>query len=42
VVRKDGQEVLIPATDEVVVQVDLQEKIMVIHPLEGLLSENDL
>jgi 16S rRNA processing protein RimM len=38
VVRKDGQEVLIPATDEVVVQVDLQEKIMVIHPLEGLLS----
>lgn len=42
VVRKNGQEVLIPATDEVVVQVDLQDKVMVIHPLEGLLSENDL
>jgi 16S rRNA processing protein RimM len=42
VVRKDGQEVLIPATDEVVVRVDLQEKVMVIHPLEGLLAEDDL
>ena len=42
VVRKDGREVLIPATDEVVVRVDLREKIMVIHPLEGLLSEDDL
>jgi 16S rRNA processing protein RimM len=42
VVRKDGQEVLIPATDEVVVRVDLREKTMVIHPLEGLLSEDDL
>jgi len=42
VVRKNGQEVLIPATDEVVVQVNLQDKVMVIHPLEGLLSENDL
>ena len=42
VVRKDGREVLIPATDEVVVRVDLREKIMVIRPLEGLLSEDDL
>jgi 16S rRNA processing protein RimM len=42
VVRKDGQEVLIPATDEVVVQVNLQEKLMVIRPLKGLLPEDDL
>ena len=42
VVRKEGREVLIPATDEVVVRVDLQEKIMVVRPLEGLLSEDDL
>ena len=42
VVRKDGREVLIPATDEVVVRVDLQEKVMVVRPLEGLLSEDDL
>ena len=42
VVRKEGREILFPATDEVVVRVDLQEKVMVVHPLEGLLSEDDL
>lgn len=42
VVRRDAQEVLIPATDEVVVQVDLQEKTMVIRPLKGLLPKDDL
>jgi len=42
VVRREGQEVLIPATDEVVVQVDLQEKVMMIRPLKGLLPEDDL
>ena len=42
VVRKDGGEILFPATDEVVVRVDLQEKVMVVRPLEGLLSEDDL
>jgi len=42
VVRKNHQECLIPATDEVVVQVDLKGKTMVIRPLEGLLPENDL
>ena len=42
VVRRDAQEVLIPAIDEVVVQVDLQEKVMMIRPLEGLLPEDDL
>jgi 16S rRNA processing protein RimM len=42
VVRKDGKEILIPATDEVVVQVNLLENVMVIRPLEGLLPEDDL
>ncbi|MDI6753190.1 MAG: ribosome maturation factor RimM [Thermodesulfobacteriota bacterium] len=42
VVRKDHQEYLLPATDEVVVRVDLQGKTMVIRPLEGLLPEDDL
>jgi 16S rRNA processing protein RimM len=42
VVRKEGREVLFPATDEVVVRVDLREKVMVVRPLEGLLSEDDL
>jgi 16S rRNA processing protein RimM len=41
VVRKDGQEILLPATEEVVVRVDLKEKIMVVHLLEGLLPEDD-
>lgn len=41
VVRKEGQEILLPATEEVVVRVDLKEKIMVIHLLEGLLPEDD-
>ena len=42
VVCKEGKEILLPATDEVVARVNLQEKIMVIHPLEGLLPEDDL
>jgi len=42
VVRKEGKEVLIPATDEVVTGVDLQNRVLVIHPLEGLLPEDDL
>jgi len=42
VVRKDGKEILIPATDEVIARVSLQEKVMIIHPLEGLLPEDDL
>jgi 16S rRNA processing protein RimM len=42
VVRKDHQECLIPATDEVVVHVDLEGQTMVIRPLEGLLPEDDL
>jgi 16S rRNA processing protein RimM len=42
VVRKKGQEVLIPATDEVVRKIDLDGKTLVIRPLEGLLPEDDL
>ena len=42
VVEKNGGEVLIPATDEIVVKVDLQEKVMIIRPLEGMLPENGL
>ena len=42
VVRKEGQEILIPATDEVVVRVDLECGVMVIHLLEGLLPEDDI
>jgi 16S rRNA processing protein RimM len=42
VVRREGEEILLPATDEVVARVDLQKRVMVIHPLEGLLPEDDL
>jgi 16S rRNA processing protein RimM len=42
VVRKEGEEILIPATEEVVARVNLEDRIMVIRPLEGLLPENDL
>ncbi len=42
VVRRDHGEFLIPATDEVVVHVDLKSKTMVVRPIEGLLSEDDL
>lgn len=42
VVRKEGKEILIPATDEVVARINLQEKVMIIHPVEGLLPEDDL
>jgi 16S rRNA processing protein RimM len=42
VVRKKGTEILIPATEDVVVEIDLQERVMKINPVEGLLAENDL
>jgi len=42
VVRKEGKEILIPATEEVITRVNLQDRVMVIHPLEGLLPEDDL
>jgi 16S rRNA processing protein RimM len=42
VVRKEKKEILIPATDEVIARVDLDGRVMVIRPLEGLLPEDDL
>jgi 16S rRNA processing protein RimM len=42
VVRKEGKEILLPATDEVVARVNLKERVMVVNPLEGLLPEDDL
>ena len=42
VVRKDGEEFLIPATEEIVRRVDLQQKIMIIRPMQGLLPHDDL
>jgi len=42
VVRREGKEILIPATEAVVARVNLQDRVMVIHPLEGLLPEDDL
>ena len=42
VVQKDERDILLPATDEVVVRVDLKEKVMIVHLLEGLLPEDDL
>jgi 16S rRNA processing protein RimM len=41
VVRKDGQEILLPATDEVVIRVDLEKKEMTVRLLDGLLPEDD-
>ena len=41
-VRKERREILLPATDEVVVRVDLEKKEMTVHLLEGLLAEDDL
>jgi 16S rRNA processing protein RimM len=41
VVRKDGQEILLPATDEVIIRVDLEKKEMTVRLLEGLLPEDD-
>lgn len=34
----DGDELMIPATDEVVISIDLDEKRVVIKPLEGMLD----
>ncbi len=42
VVRDEGKEILLPATDEVVAGVDLKGKVMTIRLLQGLLTEDDL
>ncbi len=41
VVKNGRREVLVPATEEAVVRVDLKEKVMIIRVLEGLLPEDD-
>lgn len=41
-VRQEHQEYLIPALAEVVIQVDLEKKTMIIRPLAGLLPQDDL
>lgn len=41
-VRQEGREILLPATDEVVLRVDLEKKEMTVRLLEGLLPEDDL
>jgi len=42
VVRKDGREVLLPATDEVVLRIDVAKKEMTVRLLEGLWPEDDI
>jgi len=42
VVRKGEQETLIPAIRDVIQKVDVAGRRMIIHPMEGLLSEHDL
>jgi len=42
VVRKGEKEFLIPAIKDVVVDIDKKARKMIIHPLEGLLEEDDL
>jgi 16S rRNA processing protein RimM len=41
-VRKDGREILLPATDEVVLRVDVANKEMTVRLLEGLAPEDDI
>jgi len=41
VVRKGSRELLIPASREVVREVDLPGNRMTVHPLEGMLEEHD-
>ena len=42
VVQKGEQEFLIPATQDVIMSIDIEARTMVIRPLEGLLQEDDL
>ncbi len=42
VVRKDGKEILLPATDEVVIRVDVAKKEMTVRLLDGLSPEDDI
>lgn len=42
VTRNKGKEYLIPATTEVVKEIDLDRRIMVIQPLEGLFEDDEI
>ncbi len=42
VVRQKGEEFFIPAIEEIIREVDLQKKRMVIRPMQGLLPRDDL
>ena len=42
VIRRDSQEILIPAVEEVIRSVDPAAKVMVICPMEGLIPDHDL
>ena len=41
-VRKEGREILLPATDEVVLRVDVAKKEMIVRLLDGLSPEDDI
>lgn len=38
-VLKDGKEVLIPAIEEIVLEIDIVKRLIVIHPMKGLLDD---
>jgi 16S rRNA processing protein RimM len=42
VIQKGTKEFLIPATKEVIINIDTKARTMIIRPLEGLLQKNDL
>ena len=42
VIKTDKREVLIPATEEVIKQVDMASRRMVVHPLEGLIGNDSI
>lgn len=42
VVQKGAREFLIPATQDVIMSIDIEGRTMIIRPLEGLLQEDDL
>ena len=42
VVQKGEKEFLIPATQDVIIAIDIEARTMVIRPLKGLLQEDDL
>ena len=42
VVRKGAREWLIPAIQEVIREINVEQQLMIISPMEGILTENDL